>query len=138
MFSTALALSANLMLALFGLVALLVLHALSPSFAQPGSLNAYLLGQVVLINLALVSLNAILPIPPLDCARVLRQGLGARSRSAMDAFEPFGIFAVMLLLALLFVGDVLDPVFEGVQGAFGAVFDEPYAEALVKNLRGRA
>lgn len=129
------ALAANLAIAVVALSAHRFLYALSPGFAEPRSLNAYLLGQLALVNLLLVALNAILPIAPLDAARLVRLYLPERGRAAMDAAEPFGFLAVMLLLALLYAGGFLDPAYRTVEGGLAAVFDPDYARALVENLR---
>jgi Zn-dependent protease len=129
------ALAANLAIAVVALSTLRMLHGLSPRFVEPHSMNAYFLGQLALVNLLLVIVNAFLPIAPLDAARLVRLYLPERGRAAMDTAEPFGFLAVMLLLALLYVGRFLDPVFEGVEGGLSAIFDAEYARELTANLR---
>lgn len=136
--AVAFALAANLALAFVALASLRFLHALSPGFVEPRSLNAYFLGQLALLNLLLAALNALLPIAPLDAARLVRLYLPEGGRAAMDAAEPFGFLAVMLLLALFYVSGFLDPAYEAVEAGLAAAFDPEYARDLVQNLRRSA
>jgi Zn-dependent protease len=131
-------LAVNLMIAAFAFSALLVLHHVSPALVRADSVNAYFIYQVIFINLLIVVINIVLPIPPLDSSRLVRHWMNPRGRAIMDAAEPFGVFAVMLLLCLLFVTHVMDPMYDGMQAALGWIFDPDYASGLIRNLRGGA
>lgn len=121
--------------AVFGLLCLI--RAFSPSLVEPDTVNAYVLGQLMVINILLAVLHFVLPVPPLDGARLLRHYLGPRGKGWMDAAEPFGFLVVMLLLALCFVGKLFDPFYDGLREVFAAGMGRGYAETLVASLRGR-
>ncbi len=129
------ALATNLLIALFSVSALVLLRALSPAFVQPDSLNAYLIAQLAIVNLLLVAVHVVFPIAPLDLSKLVRLWLTRRGQELMDAAEPLGYLAVMLLLALLFAGRAVDPMFQGIETGFAALFDPAYARGLIENLR---
>jgi Zn-dependent protease len=82
-----------------------------------GPASAWLMtmaGEGLKFNVLLASFN-LLPIPPLDGARMLRglgtEGFGRR----LDAIEPYGLIIVVALLAFGFLDEILGPVFSAVQ-----------------------
>lgn len=73
------------------------------------------------INVVLALVNAI-PIPPLDGSRVLAALLPARAAAVLDKIEPFGIFIIIGLIAVLWytgeLGGLIEPPIGAVYGFF--------------------
>jgi Zn-dependent protease len=93
---------------IFAIVAVLVLHLLTPA---PSSNIGELLYYLAQINIMLASFNLI-PIPPLDGSKILMGFLPERLQYAFARLEPFGFF---IIIGLLYLG-VLDPVIRFFRG----------------------
>ncbi len=83
-------------------IALLVFRLISPSPSGSIGLFLYYFAQ---INIILAAFNLI-PIPPLDGAKILMGFLSPRAQYALLRLEPYGFF---IIIALLFAG-ALDPI----------------------------
>ncbi len=71
-------------------------------------------GKGLFFNILLAVFN-LLPIPPLDGARMLRGVVPETAGRRLDAIEPYGLIIVLALLALGILDRVLGPLFYAVQ-----------------------
>ncbi len=94
------------------LIAIIALFLLQFSAFNSNSLFAPILYITARINLILASLNLI-PIPPLDGSRVLREFLPTRAKYKLAVLEPYGFF---IIIGLLWTG-LLTPIISFIQGA---------------------
>jgi Zn-dependent protease len=74
----------------------------------------------MIINIILMVLN-LLPIPPLDGSRVLAGFLSERHARTLDRIEPYGLFILVGLLAVGWLGVLLGPALRFVFGLLSTV-----------------
>lgn len=90
----------NVLLALAALTILILASRSGTAWIAPDSYNAYFLFRLAILNVVLAALNLI-PIPPLDGARVLHYLLGPKADDAFAAMERVSVFAVFIAFFLL-------------------------------------
>jgi Zn-dependent protease len=84
------------------------------------------MGQAgIAINLVLMILNLI-PLPPLDGGRVLAGVLPDNLSLALGRVEPYGMFILLGLLAVGWLGRILSPPYNVLSGLVDQVFGLPF------------
>ncbi len=84
------------------------------------------MGQAgIAINLVLMILNLI-PLPPLDGGRVLAGVLPDNLSLALGRIEPYGMFILLGLLAVGWLGRILSPPYNVLSGLIDQVFGLPF------------
>jgi Zn-dependent protease len=84
------------------------------------------MGQAgIAINLVLMILNLI-PLPPLDGGRVLAGVLPDNLSVALGRIEPYGMFILLGLLAVGWLGHILRPPYNVLSGLIDQVFGLPF------------
>jgi Zn-dependent protease len=111
---------ANLLMALGWGLSLHLAGVLGEVSPQGAEFLVHMASFGVFFNV-LIGLFNLLPIPPLDGARVLRGVLPARLGQHLDAIEPYGLIIVVALLALGVLDQILGPLFTVVQDAVFAL-----------------
>lgn len=135
----------NLALAVAGFGLLFALHKIYPSLIYETSedlfgrklyalnYNGYFFAYLIWINLFLTAFNLI-PIPPLDGARVLRHFLPSSGKEQMDRIEPYGLMIVIFLVAFGLTRILIYPfhllMLHAVNAVFGSRFLQAFAEVL--------
>ena len=114
---------ANILLAIIGIIALLILNQIPTSLAQTQIIEviSQLFIYLFLINIILATFNLI-PIPPLDGSRIVMGILPTPYAEKYAKLEPFGIIIVFVLLYLGLFDTILRVVLRLVMLVFPIVF----------------
>jgi Zn-dependent protease len=127
----------NLLLTAAAIGLLWILHAAAPDLVKAEedsvSFNAFLLYNVMLINMVLAAINLI-PVPPLDGSRFLQFILGPGSDALIARIERLGF--IPIFLAFYFLAPfAVKPFFLGLHLILVQLFGLEYAAALLNAYR---
>ena len=101
---------ANLGMGIFWALVLKLVYGLGLSGGIAGEFLGSMARIGILINTLLAAFN-LLPLPPLDCGRVLRGLVSESIGQYLDRIEPFGLIIIALLLVSGWLWIVVSPLF---------------------------
>lgn len=114
--------TANLLMALFWSVIVLIGLSISEALAYMGLVGIFINTMLMLLNL--------LPLPPLDGGRILMSVLPGPLAWQMSRLEPYGFIILLALLYFGIIGMVLWPLVSG----FVSLLPIPFSAAQLLNL----